>query len=433
MTPPWLPLYRLLMLLLTPLLLLLLAVRLVQGKEDPRRVGERLGWSRRRRPPGPLVWLHAASVGELISLLPLLQELGQPGRHGPAPALLLTTVTRSSAQLAAVRLPAGVIHQYVPVDHGLAFALFRRHWRPDLGVLAEAELWPEIIHAMPRALLINARMSERSYAGHRRWPWFARWLLGRFQLVLAQSQKDGERFRRLGARQVRAVGSTKRDAPPPPVNAASVARLRGAFAARPVLLLASSHAGEEALLLAVYPALRRRLAGLALVLVPRHPQRAEEVAALAARRGLAVQRWSQLVAAAENPAPRAALDVVVADVIGEMGAWITIAQLVVMGGSLAAAGRAVGGHNPLEPLRLGRPVLCGPDMANFAELCDELAASGWLQQCPSVDQLWSAVATHPAWRGEPAGVPPQLAGPSGWIAEHIRAQLALVPGRACGR
>lgn len=421
-------LYRLLTLLFTPLLLLVLAVRLWQGKEDPRRVGERLGWSRRPRPPGPLVWLHAASVGELISLLPLLQELGQPVA-AMKPTLLLTTVTRTSAQLAAVRLPQGVIHQFVPLDHGLAFALFRRHWRPDLGVLAEAELWPEIIHAMPRALLINARMSERSFAGHRRWSWFARWLLGRFALVLAQSQQDGERFRRLGARQVRAVGSTKRDAEPPPVDPLIVARLHAAFAGRPVLLLASSHAGEEALLLAAYPALRQQIADLALLLVPRHPQRAEEVDALARRQGLAVRRWSHLAAAADQPDPPAGLEVVVADVIGQMGAWVTAARLVVMGGSFDAGGSAVGGHNPLEPLRLGRPVLCGPDMANFAELCEELAASGWLQQCASVEQLWQLVAAHPAWRGEPPGALPELAGPSHWIAQHIREQLALLPAR----
>ena len=292
--PVLLLLYRLLTLLLTPLLLLVLAVRLLQGKEDPRRVGERLGWSRLRRPPGPLVWLHAASVGERISLLPLLQVLRCPAPGHPTstdlpPTLLLTTVTRTSAALAAARLPQGVIHQYVPVDHGLAFALFRRHWRPDLGVLAEAELWPELIHAMPRALLINGRMSERSFAGHRRWPWFARWLLGRFALVLAQSQRDGERFRRLGAAQVGATGSTKRDAPPLRVDGVIVAQLQAAFAGRPVLLLASSHAGEEALLLAAYPALRQQIADLALLLVPRHPQRAPDVVALAGRHGLAVR------------------------------------------------------------------------------------------------------------------------------------------------
>lgn len=408
-------LYRLLLLLLTPLLLLLLGWRLLQGKEDRRRLGERLGFSRRQRPPGPLVWLHAASVGELISLLPVLRELAAPG----GPALLLTTVTRTAAALAPSRLPPGVIHQYVPLDHWLAFLLFRRHWRPALGVLAEAELWPELIHAMPRPWLINARMSERSFRRHRRHRWFAAWLLGRFQTCLAQSPQDAARFRGLGARQVQAVGSTKRDAEPPRLDTAIVERLAAAFAGRRVLLLASSHAGEEAALLEAYPGLRRHLADLALLLVPRHPQRAPLVAAAAARAGLAVRCWSEL--ACEPPTP--ALDVVVADRIGEMGAWIAASRLVVMGGSLAVGGRAIGGHNPLEPLRLGRPVLCGPDMANFADLSVELAETGWLRQCADLDQLWQAVATHPAWSALPGGPPPDLEGPSRLIAARIRAEL----------
>ena len=408
-------LFRLVALLLTPLLLAVLIWRLLHGKEDPRRLGERLGLSGCPRPPGQLVWLHAASVGELISLLPLLQQL--EGVSGPS--LLLTTGSRSSAELASRRLGAGVVHQYVPLDHWLSFALFRRHWRPDLGVLAEAELWPELIHAMPRPLLINARMSGRSFRRHQRQPWFAAWLLARFQAILAQSPQDGERFRRLGGRQVRAVGSTKLDAEPPRADPAIVAKLAQAFACRPVLLLASSHAGEDVALLAAYPELRRRLPALALLLVPRHPQRAHEVAEAAARDGLAVRCWGELA----GGAPAEALDVVVADRIGEMGAWIQASRVVVMGGSFALGGRAIGGHNPLEPLRLGRPVLCGPDMANFADLTEELIDTGWVLQCADLPQLWQAVAAHPAWAALPQGPPPELQGPSRLIAALIRAEL----------
>jgi 3-deoxy-D-manno-octulosonic-acid transferase len=414
-------LVRLTALLLTPLILAVLICRLLQGKEDPRRWGERLGFSLRGRPPGQLVWLHAASVGELISLVPLLQQLD--GEQGPN--LLLTTGSRSSAELASRCLGIGVVHQFVPLDHWLSFALFRRHWRPDLGVLAEAELWPELIHAMARPMLINARMSERSFRSHHRHPWFAAWLLGRFQVCLAQSRQDAERFLRLGARDVRVVGSTKRDADPPRVDAAIVSRLIDAFASRPVLLLASSHAGEEAELIAAYPHLRRRLPGLALLLVPRHPQRAHQVAAAAARDGLAVGCWSAL----GGVLPQESFDVVVADRIGEMGAWIQVCRLVVMGGSLGLGGRPVGGHNPLEPLRLGRPVLCGPDMANFADLTEELSDTGWLRQCADLDQLWQAVATHPAWDALPEGPPPELQGPTRLIAELIRTALIRVePG-----
>lgn len=408
-------LFRLLALLLTPLLLAVLIWRLLLGKEDPRRLGERLGLSRYRRPSGQLVWLHAASVGEMISLLPLLQQLDRVSGL----SLLLTTGSRSSAELARRRLTAGVVHQYVPLDHWLSFALFRRHWRPDLGVLAEAELWPELIHAMPRPLLINGRMSERSFRRHHRCPWFAAWLLARFQVCLAQSPQDGERFRLLGARHVRAVGSTKLDAEPPRVDPAIVAKLGQAFACRSVLLLASSHAGEEVALLDAYPQLRGMLPALALLLVPRHPQRAHQVAAAAARAGLAVSCWSELA----GGGPTEPLDVVVADRIGEMGAWIQASRVVVMGGSFALGGRAIGGHNPLEPLRLGRPVLCGPDMANFADLTNELTGTGWLVRCADLHELWRAVATHPAWAALPEEPPPELQGPSSLIAALIRAEL----------
>lgn len=412
--------YRLLTSLLTPLLALVLLLRLLAGKEDGRRIGERLGLSRQPRPSGRLVWIHAASVGELASLLPLLRQLRAPS----GPPVLLTTVTRTAAQLAADRLPAGVIHQYVPVDHWLAFALFRRHWRPHLGVLAEAELWPEIVHAMPRLHLINARMSERSLRRHLRLRWYAAWLLSRCHLCLAQSVADAERFRRLGAAGVEAAGSTKRDAEPLRVNGAIVARLQAVFRGRPVLLLASSHAGEEARLLAALPRLRRHQAGLALLLVPRHPARAAEVQALAQRQGLASLRWSAL--GQLDPPP--ALDAVVVDLIGEMGACIQVSRLVLMGGSLGVSGRAIGGHNPLEPVRLGRPVLCGPDMANFAELSAELACSGWLRSAATLEQLWQELATHPAWRSPPSAAPPPLTGPSGRIATAIRRELGLQTG-----
>lgn len=410
--------YRLLATLLTPAVALLLVGRLLAGKEEPRRVGERLGFSSLRRPPGVLVWIHAASVGELISLGPLLEALN----HAGGPQLLVTTVTRTSARLAKERLPAGVMHQYVPLDHWLAFAFFRRHWRPDLGVLAEAELWPEIVHAMPRLHLINARMSERSLRGHRRLPWYGAWLLSRCQVCLAQSPQDAERFRQLGASRVEAVGSTKGDAGPLPVDPGIVTRLEAAFAGRSVLLLASSHPGEEAQLLEVLPQLRRHLPSLALLLVPRHPVRASEVVLLAERRGLAVQRWSAL-AEARFPPP---LDAVVVDLIGQMGAWIASSTLVVMGGSLAVGGRCIGGHNPLEPVRLGRQVLCGPDMANFVELSAQLAARGWLQSAPSLEQLWSDLVAHPAWRGLPPPPPLALQGPTHRIAQGILKELGLV-------
>ena len=409
-------LYRLLSLCLTPLWLVLLLVRLAQAKEDPRRLGERLGWPSRRRPAGPLLWFHAASVGELNSLLPVLRALGN---GAGAPVLLVTTVTRTSAALAGRVLPPGAIHQYVPIDHWLALFPFRCYWRPRLGVLAEAELWPELVQAMPHLHLINARMSQRSYRRHRRLPIYAGWLLTRVEVCLAQSQADAERFRRLGARDVRALGSTKLDADPPPVNSDHLELLQQVFASRQVLLLASSHAGEERQWLEAWEEKKLAQRQLALLLAPRHPQRAQEVLALARERGLSAALWSDLVGGGLTPHP----DVLVADVIGEMGTLISAAAVVVMGGSFYPQGRAHGGQNPLEPVALGRPVLCGPDMANFSDLLEPLLSAGCLQQCTDVGATLAAALSllvQPLPRGH--GQSLRLLGPSQLLASLLLKQ-----------
>jgi 3-deoxy-D-manno-octulosonic-acid transferase len=428
--------YRLLTLLLTPALLLLLLLRACRGREEPRRLAERLGVASRPRPAGPLVWIHAASVGEITSLVPLLAALHRAcERQGrPPPAVLVTSVTRSAARLAPSLLPSGVLHQYVPIDHWLALALFRRHWRPHVGLLAEAELWPELLHAMPRPLLINARVSERSYRRHRRLPWFSRWLYGRCHACFAQSAGDAERLRRLGAPPARALGSTKWDAPPLPVQPTSLRALRGLWPGRPVLLLASSHGGEEELLLAAWPRIGRQLAPRrpVLLLAPRHPQRAAEVASRARAHGYSAWLWSRLDPAASASAPPAPVaappEVLVVDVLGLMGTWIAAADLVVMGGSFRPAGRAIGGHNPLEPVRGGRAVVCGPDMANFAEVSAQLERAGWLRRFPTAAAAWEGVI---AWLRQPPrpGALPPLSGPSARIAATVLEQLpAPAPG-----
>ncbi len=425
--------YRLLTLLLTPALLVLLVLRSCRGREEPRRLGERLGVASRRRPAGPLVWIHAASVGELTSLVPLLEALATScaGAGRASPAVLVTSVTRTAARLAPSLLPAGVLHQYVPIDHWLAMALFRHHWRPDLGLLAEAELWPELVHAMPGPLLINARVSARSYRRHRRLPGYSRWLYGRCRACFAQSAADAERLQWLGAPPARALGSTKWDAPPLPVHAPSLGRLRRLWPQRPVLLLASSHAGEEALLLAAWPAICRRLGPQrpALLLAPRHPQRAVQLLEQVQACLPAAQLWSRLDAWSQLGAgPEPALDAVVVDALGLMGSWIAAAAVVVMGGSFRVGGRDLGGHNPLEPVRGGRPAVCGPDMANFAEVSEQLQRSGWLVRCTSAAEAWEAAS---AWLLEPPqpGALPVLQGPSELIAATIMERLPAPPWR----
>ena len=438
-------LYRLLWLLLTPVALLLLVWRLLQGKEDPSRIQERLGWPTCPRPQGPLLWFHAASVGELNSLLPVfaaLQEL-----DGGIP-VLLTTVTRSSARHAPSVLPPGVIHQYVPIDHWLCWLPFRLHWRPSLGVLAEAELWPEIVHAMPRLQLINARMSAGSFRNHQRLGWFAAWLIGRCERCFAQSEQDAGRFRRLGAQAVVAAGSTKRDAAPLAVSRPIVERLGQVFGRRPVVLLASSHAGEERQWIEAWLAGSPGPQGpgeMALLIVPRHPQRSAQVLELAraafsrqkAKVPLRAALWTELAASGLAASEQGvSCDLVVADCIGAMGSWIGAASVVVMGGSFYPNGRPHGGQNPLEPAALAKPVVCGPDMANFSDVTAALAEAGVLHQYPTASQAFDGVLglletqrnTHRQGLREdqPMGVPAGLAlhGPSRQIATGLIEALA---------
>lgn len=347
--PPGLSLYRLATGALEVIAPALLRARARRGKEDLARLGERLGRASLPRPPGPLAWLHGASVGESLSLVPLVDGLRA---RRPALNVLVTSGTVTSAELLAKRLPGGVLHQYAPVDAPGVAARFLDHWRPDLAVFVESELWPNLLVAArergARTALISARLSEASFRGWRRVPGSARALLGGFDLVMAQDVEAGAAFSALGARDdgclnLKLVGGTL------PVDAARLAELR---AGAPVLLAASSHSGEDARLLQAFAPLRLRAR---LVVVPRHPVRGASVAALARAEGLSVGLQSA-------GGPFGAAEVHVADALGELGTWFALAEACFMGGSWA---RGVGGHNPLEPVRLGCPLASGPDVENW--------------------------------------------------------------------
>lgn len=362
--PLALGLYRAATGLLEPLAPGLLRSRAARGKEDSGRLAERLGRPSLERPEGPLIWLHGVSVGESLSLLPLVEALRA---RRPEAALLVTSGTRTSADLLARRLPAGVIHQYAPVDAPGAVARFLEHWRPNVGVLAESELWPNLIrqaraHGV-RLALVSARMTEASARGWGHAPAAARALLDAFDLIAPQDAATEARLRALGARTGPRL-NLKRLGGPLACDAAELAHLREAIGQRRVVLAASTHPGEEAL---IWEALRRSEAGRAalLVIAPRHPERGATVAAELARAGLAAPRRS--MGEPLDPAAPA----YVADTLGEMGVWLRLADVVVMGGSFSDG---IGGHNPLEAARLARPMVAGPDVANAAELYAELYA-----------------------------------------------------------
>lgn len=345
--------------LLEPLAPQVLQARARRGKEDPARLAERLGRAAAPRPPGPLVWLHGVSVGESASLLPLVAALR---RRRPDLTVLVTSGTVTSAQVLARRLPPGVIHQFAPVDAPGAVARFLDHWRPGLAVLVESELWPNLILAAKergvRLALASARMTEASAAGWARAPASARALLGAFDAVLPQDDATAARLARLGARTGPHL-NLKRAGDPLPCDAAELERLRGLLAGRPVVLAASTHPGEEPILAA---AVRAAAPDALTIIAPRHPERGGALAAelAAPRRG-----------AGELPKPDDAL--YVADTLGELGLFFRLADVVVMGGSFRPG---IGGHNPLEPARLGCAILTGPHVFNAADLYAEMSDAG---------------------------------------------------------
>lgn len=370
MTPAGLA-YRAATTALHPFAPALLRRRARAGKEDPGRLAERLGRASRPRPPGPLAWLHGASVGESLSLLPLVARL-QTAR--PDLRLLVTSGTATSAELLARRLPPGVPHQFVPLDTPPAVARFLDHWRPDLVVLAESDLWPNLLAGAKargaRLALVSARLSDRSLRGWARTPAFARQLLSAFDLVQAQDDITAAALARLGARDdgrlnLKLVGD------PLPVDDGALRQAREAAGGRRVLLAASTHPGEDEIALTAAGA--AELIDALLVIVPRHPARGPTVAALAPRAGLR-----------SRGDPFGAHPVYVADTLGELGLWFRLTDAALIGGSLIPG---VGGHNPLEPARLGVPFASGPHVDNWRSVFDSLRAADAVTLTPDADAL----------------------------------------------
>jgi 3-deoxy-D-manno-octulosonic-acid transferase len=355
-----------------------LQLRLRRGKEVAGRLGERRGREREPRPAGRLVWLHAASVGETVSILPVLAALQA---QAPALTLLVTTGTVTSAELLTSRLGrrGRVLHRFVPLDVPAWSRRFLDHWRPDAAVFVESELWPNLLEACRRRriplMLVNARLSARSHARWSRLPGFARHVLGGFTLVQARSEADAARLRGLGARRVTAPGDLKYAAPPLPVDEAALTELRGLLAGRPVWLAASTHPGEEALIFDVHRRLAPAHPGLLTIVAPRHPERGTRLAGEAG--DLAVTRR----AAGDGPP---AAGVWIADTLGELGLWYRLARIVFVGRSLLPPG---GGQNPLEPARLGCAIAVGPHTGNFLVPMQSLADTGALHRVADAARL----------------------------------------------
>lgn len=375
-------LYRGLTTLGGPLISFYLNRRKRRGKEDLQRFPERLGRPGRSRPPGPLVWVHAASVGESLSMLPLIERL-----CARRLTVLVTTGTVTSARLMAERLPEGALHQYVPVDRMAYVRGFLDHWRPDLALWAESEFWPNLLAESRRRgvkmALIQGRVSTKSFDGWRKVPGFIRKLLSGFELCLAQTEDDATRLKALGGCDVRCLGNLKYAVPPLPADTVELARLKTAMAGRPVWLASSTHLGEEVLAAELHRTLAHRFPGLLTLIVPRHPPRGPGIATQLREMGFSVALRSS------GERLQAGTDIYVADTIGELGLFYRLSPIVFVGKSLAVGG----GQNPFEPARIGAAILFGPAMDNFPDMAPRMVEAGAALMVQDAQALIEAVET----------------------------------------
>jgi 3-deoxy-D-manno-octulosonic-acid transferase len=380
--------YRSVSAALSPLSGAFLHARARAGKEDPARLGERFGRTHVRRPPGQLIWMHGASVGEARVLMQLVRA---PHEARTDLYFLITTgTTTSAADVAAAALPR-TIHQYAPFDpSSAATARFIVHWRPNLAVFAESEFWPNMLlrtaHARIPLALVNARLSPRSIANWQRFPESAARLLSSYDVLLAADMSSAAGLEKLSGKPVEHIGNLKLAAPAPEPNKDLLQALRAEIGARPVWLAASTHAGEEEIILAAHARLREIWPDALLLLAPRHPARGESLASLAG----AAPRRSQ-------GAPIGDASVYVVDTLGELGTFFALAPATFMAGSLLPA---LAGHNPIEPAKAGSAIVSGPHVRSFNDLYAALRAAGAMRLTHDANAIAAAIGD--LWTNESA-------------------------------
>lgn len=386
--------YRVATTLAAPLLFRSVARKLRAADVPAERINERRGYATQPRPDGQLIWFHGASVGETLSVLTLIERLGDklPQSH-----FLITSGTATSAELVGKRLPPRSRHQFAPLDSAATLRRFFNHWRPDAGIFVESELWPNTLRmgaARGVAMaLLNARLSAKSLEGWEKFPDTSRAVLDCFRLILTQNRETAEGLARIGADRARLHpgANLKATSAPLPVDQTLLAQMQAATQGREIWIAASTHPGEEETVLAAQQALLAEHENALLWLVPRHPERADEVAALIRQTGLRFARRSQ------GALPEPGTQVYLADTLGELGTWYALSGMTFLGGSLLP----IGGHNPFEPAQQGTAVLTGPHVANFSETFEPMIKRGAAQQISDAPSLQQALST---WMRNPGAL-----------------------------
>jgi len=358
--------------------------RLKAGKEDANRINERRGGSNTNRPQGELIWFHAASVGESLSLLGLVEEILE---ERPLANILITTGTTTSANLIQTRMPDRTIHQYIPIDIRQFVIRFLDHWKPDIAIFTESELWPCLIsytfESKIPLILVNARISQKSFSN---WKWFKRtayFILKSFSVILCQDEKTANYIKLLSNQKInpQVTGSLKQSAPPLPFIEEERTKVCNQIGSRPVWLAASTHEDEELIIADAHTQAKRFSRRLLLIIAPRHPNRGKQIFSDFQKLG-----WQVSLRSAGDEIDTNT-DIYIADTFGEMGLWFRICPISFMGGSLVK----IGGHNPFEPAALGSAILHGPHVWSAVEAYNALGKSKASLQVQNSEELSQAV------------------------------------------
>lgn len=400
--------------------------RLSAGKEDLDRHRERYGFASMARPEGRLVWFHAASVGESLVALSLAEGLLETCEDVH---ILITSGTRTSAELIARRDVAGVIHQYVPADAPRFVNRFLDHWQPDLAVFTESELWPNLV-TLPKArgipmALANARMNDKSLKSWRRFPHTAKAILESFDWVGAADDRTCEGLEYLLDHTVEKTGNVKLEAGLPDPDPEALESAKAAVANRSVFLAASTHPGEELIILEALKSIP--VADALLILAPRHPDRGDEVAQIIKRAGYGGDNAPGMARRSKGEYPKRNDKVWLADTMGEMALWYAIAPVSLVCGTFL---EAIGGHNPIEATRAGSAVVTGPYADSFADVYAAYDAQGARAIVQSPQDIVREISK--VWTGEgvtvASGLEALTALPGGARRTTLDALIGLLEG-----
>ncbi len=370
--------------LLAPFLKPYLKHRAKKGKEDIARLNERFGISTLKRPNGEIIWIHAASVGESISALPLIEKLLEKELNT---TILVTTGTVTSAKIMAQRLPDRAIHQYAPLDHTPWVNRFITFWQPKAALWLESELWPNTLHSLKKqkisTILVNARMSEKTIKRWQRYPQFAKKILSCFDLILGQNQKIVDHIKELGIHQVDCIGNLKFASPPMTYDETALETLKKTIGNRPIWLAASTHKGEEEIIVTVYKKLIKDHPHLLAIIVPRYPKRGDDICNLIRKANLTVSQRSRKEKITHETS------FYIADTMGEMGLFYKLAPLLTMGGSFIPD--IWGGHNIIEPAHLNCAISYGPIMYNHMDSKNALEEVGASVSVKDTNDLYKKI------------------------------------------